>query len=159
MAVTLNYVSLSEFNDVMTEYEQAQATDDSFAQDGTISSDEPSRDEPMVERFLKRAESLADSYLIHYDRPISSPPEKLKYAVMVIARYMLDDRGDGAVSEDIQRSHDQAIDWLKDVRDGSVDLGASVEEAGEDFFGDRQGGTFGEAPYNDKASIASDNPF
>jgi len=159
MAVTLNYVDMSEFSDVMTEEEQAQATDDSYGGGGTISSDGPTRDEQMVERFLGRAESRVDMYLIHYERPLDPVPEIVKYTVMVIARYMLDARGDGAVSENVQKSRDQAIMWLEDLRDGKIDLGGDLEEQGEAYFGDREGGTFGEYPFSDKSTFATRSPY
>lgn len=159
MAVSLEYVSLSDLDDVMTKEEQAEATDDGYGSSGTVTQSEPTRNEPMVKRFLKRAESLADSYLIHYDRPISDPPATLKYTVLVITRYLLDDRGDGAVSDEVQRSYDQAMQWLMDIRDGKIDLGGDVEEQGEVYYGDRVGGTFGESIHSDKSPTIRSTPL
>jgi len=159
MTATLNYVSLPEFADVMTKTEQAEASDDSYAQDGTISSSGPTRDDEMVKRFLRRGEAMADSYLIHYERPLDEPPQTLKYVVMIIARYFLDERGDGAVSEDVQKSYDQAMMWLRDIRDAKIDLGGNVEEQGELYFGDRYGGTFEGGAHNDKSTFATGVPY
>ena len=161
MAITLNYVTLSEFADVMTETEQAEATDDNYGQDGTSSSSGPTADEMMIKRFLARAEGMADSYLIHYERPISTPPETLKYVVMIIARYFLSERGDGAVGEDVQKSYDQAMRWLKDIREGKIDLGGDVGEQGEMYFGARTGGVFssGSYPFNDESTFATGQPY
>jgi phage gp36-like protein len=161
MAVTLNYVTLAEFGDVMTQTEQAEATDDSYGQGGTISSSGPTRDEDMVRRFLKRGEGMADSYLIHYSRPVGSPPQTLKYVVMVIARYFLNERGDGAVGEDVQKSYNQAMRWLRDIRDGKIDLGGDVGEQGETYFGERTGGVFSgdSQPFNDESTFATGQPY
>lgn len=157
MAVTLDYVTLDDLEDVMTIPEQAQATDDAYGAGGTISGS-PSRNERMVKRFLKRAESTVDSYLTEYDTPIQDPPYMLEYTILLIARYYLDERGDGDVSEASQRSYDQAMDWLKMVKNGEVDL-QGVEIDAEDYYGDREGGTFGVAPHNDRSTAFTGEPF
>jgi len=157
MAVSLNYVTLAEFADVMTEEEQAEATDDEYGAGGTIDGTGATRDDEMVERFLFRAENMVDSYLMYYDRPIDPVPPTVSYTVMIIARYMIDERGDGAVSETIQESYDRAMDWLEAVRDGELDLGANVEEQTEEYFGARTGGLFEEGTFNDKSSAFTTN--
>ena len=80
MAVTLNYVSVRELADVMTVNEQAEATDDEFAEGGTITSgEEQERDYQMVKRFLARAEGLAERYVgTRYELPISDPTPMFK---------------------------------------------------------------------------------
>lgn len=159
MAVVLDYVTLEEFSDVMPEEEQAEATDDSYGEDGTITSSGPTRDDQMVKRFLKRAESFANSYLSFYERPVNPVPHTLKYTVMILARYYLDERADGSVSEDIQQSYNNAMDWLKDIRDGEIDLGGDVEEQTGAYFGERAGGAFEEGPFSDKSSTLRGRPL
>jgi Protein of unknown function (DUF1320). len=165
MAVTLEYTTLSDFSDVMTETEQAEATDDSYAQGGTINGSGPTRDDQMTKRFLKRAESIADTYVgTRYTIPLTNPSPMFKYTVMVIARYLLDDRGDGDVSEHVMESYNMAIGWLEDIRDEVAGIEGSEEEI-EDYYGEREGGTFGgstgddELPFNDKSTSFTGDPY
>lgn len=153
MSVTLEYVTLDNFSDVMTERQQAEATGSATSDPN----DKPIRDQKMTKRFLRRAESIADSYLILYDRPIEDVPMALEYAIYVIARYLLLERGDGSVSEDVQNSYDQAISWLKAIRDGEADLAPETEEDLTDFSGDADlsGLQFEEYPFVDKSTFAT----
>lgn len=160
MAVSLNYVELSAFSDVMTEEEQAEATDDAYGSGGTLNEDGPYRDEKMVKRFLKRAESLADMYVgTRYDLPLSNPTPMFKYTILVIARYFLDERGDGDVSENVRNSYDIALSWLEDVRDELADIHGDNTESIDDYYGEREGGTFGSDTFNDKSTAFTGEPF
>ena len=160
MAVTLDYVSLDDLSDVMTEVEQAEATDDSYGEGGTIDGNGPTRDDEMVKRFLKRAEGMAERYVgTRYELPISDPTPMFKYTILIIARYFLDERGDGDVSETIGNSYDMAISWLEDIRDEVTDLHGDNTEAIEDYYGERVGGTFDETPFNDKATAFTGDPW
>ncbi len=161
MAVTLKYVSVRELSDVMTVEEQADATDDDFAEGGTIDSgEEQERNYPMVKRFLARAEGLAERYVgTRYDLPIEDPTPMFKYTILIIARYFLDERGDGDVSESERESYQMAVSWLEDIRDEVADLRGENTEAIDDYYGDRYGGTFGEGPFNDKSTAFTGSPF
>jgi hypothetical protein len=161
MAVTLEYVSVRELSDVMTVEEQADATDDDFAEGGTIESgEEQERNYPMVKRFLARAEGLAERYVgTRYQVPIDDPTPMFKYTILIIARYFLDERGDGDVSESVRESYRMAISWLEDIRDEVADLHGENTEAIDDYYGERYGGTFGEGPFNDKGTAFTGEPF
>jgi len=160
MAVTLEYVELSELEDVMTEEEQAEATDDAYGSGGTIGGGGPHRDPKMVNRFLKRAENFADTYVgTRYSLPIDDPTPMFKYTILIIARYFLDERGDGDVSESVRNSYQMAVSWLEDIRDEVSDLHGDNTEEIEDYYGDRVGGTFGEGPFNDKSTAFTGSPF
>jgi len=162
MAVTLEYVSLEELSDVMTEVEQAEATDDAYGEGGTLNSNSPgpTRDPDMLKRFLLRAESMAERYVgTRYELPINDPTPMFKYTILIIARYFLDERGDGDVSETVADSYDMAISWLEDIRDEVTDLHGNNTEAIEDYYGERVGGTFGEGPFNDKATAFTGDPW
>jgi phage gp36-like protein len=82
-----------------------------------------------------------------------------KYTILVIARYLLDDRGDGDVSESVRESYNMAISWLEDIRDEISDLHGDNTEALDDYYGERVGGTFGEDPFNDKSTAFTGEPF
>ena len=160
MAVTLDYVSLDDLSDVMTEVEQAEATDDSYGEGGTIDGNGPARDDEMTKRFLKHAEGMAERYVgTRYELPISDPTPMFKYTILIIARYFLDERGDGDVSETIGNSYDMAISWLEEIRDEVTDLHGDNAEAIEDYYGERVGGAFGETPFNDKATAFTGDPW
>lgn len=162
MAVTLDYVEISDLSDVMTEQEQAEATDDTYGSGGTINQGGPTRDDAMVKRFLKRGENLADNYVgTRYTLPLTEPSMMFKYTILVLTRYMLDERGDGDVSESVKNSYSMAIEWLEDVRDEVTDIEGS-EEAMEEYYGEREGGTFGSDdsyPFNDKSTAFTGSPF
>jgi len=160
MAVSLDYVELDDLADVMTEVEQAEATDDAYGEGGTIDGNGPTRDDDMTKRFLKRAEGMAERYVgTRYELPISDPTPMFKYTILIIARYFLDERGDGDVSETIANSYDMAIDWLEDIRDEVTDLHGDNSEAIDDYYGERYGGTFEEGPFNDKATAFTGDPW
>lgn len=154
MAVTLDYVKLSDFSDVMPENDQAEASDDT---DYTDPNTDPTRDTDLIKRFLGRAESMANSYLIQYDLPLDDAPLALEYAIYVIARYMLLERGDGSVSESVQNSYDQAIAWLEAVRDGEQTLEPVEQEFLDNFVGhaDYSKMEFEEYPFVDKSTFGT----
>jgi len=158
MAVTLEYVSLDTFSDVMREDEQAMASDDTR---GTDPNTTPSRDDAMVKRFLKRAESRAESYLINYERPLDNVPMSLEYCIYILARHMLLERGDGTVSEEARQSYQECLTWLENVRDGMVDLEPAEEEDLEDFVGHGTYGAlvFSEYPFVDKSATVRNAPL
>lgn len=163
MAVTLEYVTLDDLSDVMTVVEQAEATDDKYGEGGTLTEDGPTRDDEMVKRFLRRAENFAENFVgTRYSIPLTNPPMMFKYVVLVIARFMLDERGDGDVSETVRESYDMAVSWLEDVRDEVVDL-EDNEEFIQDYFGERTGGEFGGSdethPFNDKSTAFTTDPI
>lgn len=159
MAVTLDYVELSDLADVMSEEEQAEASDDSYGAGGTLDESGPTRNDEMVRRFLQRAESMCNNYLVsRYSIPIDEPTPMLEYTVLILARYYLDERGDGDVSENIQNSYDQAMNWLEMIRNEEIDLG-TVDEDIEDYYGERTGGTFGTYPFNDKSTAFTGEPW
>ena len=161
MAVQLNYVSLQQFDDVMPVNEQAASSDDMEAQDPNQNN--PTRDDAMVKRFLKRAEHMAESYLSGYELPLpeDQQPHSLKYAIYVMARYYLLERGDGSVSDNIQESYDQVMSWLKMVSDGEIRLGGAAEEDLTDFVGlsSEENMVFAEMPFVDMSATVRNEPI
>ena len=145
MAVSLDYVSKRDLFDVISEKQVATATDDdSFG-------DDAKQDTLMVKRFLKRAESVAEMYLSRYDLPIQNAPHSLKYAILIIARYMLLERGDAEASDEVVQSYNDVIGWLRSISEGEVELGRTDENVQEDAVGERTGEF--QMPFNDKASF------
>jgi phage gp36-like protein len=75
----------------------------------------------VVARHIESAESIANSYLNRvYKLPLPSVPRALQLHVADIARYYLYDEQPTQIVID---RYLQAIDWLKDVANGLVDLG------------------------------------
>jgi len=140
---TLNYVSVSDLKDVMPEQDQAEATDD-------ISPTNPTRDEDMLERFLIRAESRVESYLVGYELPLDPAPAMVDWAVLVCATYMLYQRGDLATSEEVKTNYDEIMEWLNMVRKGDATLPRKTEDD-DDFvgFGQKDSMIWGNYPHRD----------
>lgn len=145
MAITLNYVTLDEFETVLPYNDQAESS-----QTVNVPGNSTIRNDGMVEQMLKYAESHAESYLTRYELPLTNPPEILKYFIFVITRYYLFDRGDGQVSEDVEKSFNRAISWLERVRTEQIDLAQVEDEIGVlRGFGDQDSMVFNELPFSD----------
>lgn len=144
MAITLDYVTASELDFVMSAERQAEATDDSSGPNDT-----PTADTDKIDQALKFAESTAESYLIGYELPIAPVPFSLKYAILNIAKYYLLVR-DGRASEDEIGRYDEAIEWLRAVNQGEARL-PDVDEDPEEFVGnvDTDTMTFEDLPWTD----------
>jgi len=144
MAISLDYVTVSELDFVMTDDQQAEATDDTSTPSTT-----PTKDTDRIEQALKFAESTAESYLTGFDLPIQPVPHVLKYAILNIGKYYLLTR-DGRASEDETTKYNEAIDWLEAVRDDQARL-PDVDEDPEEFVGNvnAEGFTFEALPFND----------
>lgn len=83
-----------------------------------------SADLVAVESALRKASSLADSYLARW-LPVEEPPEALKDAVIRIAHYQL--TGETG-NEETRRRYDDAIQWLRDIASGKASLGIPPRE-------------------------------
>lgn len=144
MAISLEYVTVDDIDFVMTEQQQAEATDDVSGPNDTAT-----KDTDKITKALKFAESTVESYLIGYELPISPVPFSLQYAVLNIGKYYLLKR-DGRVSEDEQTNYDDAIAWLQDVRDGDARL-PDVDEDPDEFVGkvNPENFEFYEMPFTD----------
>jgi phage gp36-like protein len=138
----LNYTSVQDLQLVMTERTLAELSDDDYA-----ANEDPVIREDVLEQFLAFAESKAESCLHDYELPLTTTPPSFKYAILVICRYMLEDRRDSTVSEDVQESYDKIMKWL----DSKPEF-KEVDEDLEGFVG-QSGRVFNEFPSVDGAGI------
>lgn len=106
-------------------------------------------DSASVDRALDDASSEIDSYLAtRYTVPVASPPNVLKAAELVVARYRLhDDRATDRIRDDYK----SIISWLRDVSTGKASL-PGVADASAGATTDPGGGNFG--PYAVRAPDA-----
>src|SRR6056297_1902309 len=91
------YVSESDLVNVLSEQEQANLTDDS----ASGSQDTLTKDSTIITEHLRYAESRVESYLTGYDLPLDDAPYSIQHAVLVMAAYMLFQRDDMAVSDQV----------------------------------------------------------
>ena len=128
----LSYTSVSDLQLVMTETTLAELSDDDYS-----ASDNPIINEEVLEQFLAFAESMAESHLKGYELPLETTPPSFKYAILIICRYLLEDRRDGTVSEEVLQSYNQIMDWLESqpqFKEESEDLEAFVGQSDRVFF-------------------------
>jgi phage gp36-like protein len=143
---TPKYVTLSKFKNVLSEEEQAHLTDDSM----TGSQDTAERNKDMAKDFLAYAESRVESYLTGYSLPLRRVPPSIEHAIYVLAAYMLFQRDDVSVSEEVDASYERVMNWLKSLQSGEAQL-PRIDEDDEDFvgFGDKSTMVWDEFPYSD----------
>lgn len=143
------YVSIDDLETVLPEIEQAKATDDSTSR----KVDNLVRDDSIVKEHLRFAESKVESYLIEYTLPLSNPPHSIRWAVLVIASYMLMLRSDMNVSEQTREMYDNVVNWLDMVRKGEATI-PNVQTVPDDFvgFGDTSDMKYNYFPYSDFAA-------
>lgn len=83
----------------------------------------------VLERVLADASDTADGYLAgRVAVPLASPPAAVKRMVCDLARYFL---YDDQATETIQKRHDAAIAYFRDVAAGRVSLGADLGAAAQ----------------------------
>lgn len=130
------YTTVQDLSLLMTESTLAELTDDDRAPNT-----DPTVNVGVAESFLTFAESCAESCLHDWELPFEDTPASFKYAVLVIARYMLHDRRNAETSEHVKESYREMMDWLK-----SQPEFAEADENLADFVGqdapqfDRSGG-------------------
>lgn len=79
---------------------------------------------------LNAASGRIDAYLAkRYTLPLATPPEILRTSAIDIACYELA-CDHGRLTEDIEKRHDRAIRFLKDVGTGAAALGSGEPHAG-----------------------------
>ncbi len=77
----------------------------------------------VVERALADVSARADSYLrMKYRTPLDVAPPEVVGHICHMARYELAAGGDKSGSEDMKIRRDEAIGWLREIRDGKVKL-------------------------------------
>lgn len=111
----MNYCTKQDLIDRFGERELIQLTDRTNTPASTA-------DDSVIERAISDASTLADGYIGKvYALPLADIPTTLTKAVADIARFYLHARG---VEKDnpVQRAHDQALSWLKDISKGLVQL-------------------------------------
>ena len=140
----LRYVSVEDFNKVLTPQQQAQLTDDDPV------TAPANRDAATVEYYLAMAESFAESYVAgRYGVPLEPAPEAFRFAVLVIAKYRLFLRR-GMVKKDVEEDYLRTLTWLQQIKNETVDLPLAPEdntEAADVSFGfSGTGGTFFHTP-------------
>ena len=118
----LRYVTVAEFDNVLTPQQQAQLTDDN-----PITAP-ASKDAATVEYYLRMAESFAESYVAgRYGVPLrGEAPEAFKFAILLIAKYRLFLRR-GMVKKDVEEDYLRVITWLQQIKNETVDLPLEVE--------------------------------
>jgi phage gp36-like protein len=144
-----DYVSIDDLETVLPEIEQAKATDDSTSR----KVDNLTRNDSIIKEHLRFAESKVESYLVEYTVPLSDPPHSVRWAVLVIASYMLMLRSDMNVSEQTREMYDSVVNWLNMVRQGKATI-PNVSTMPNDFvgFGDKSDMKYDHFPYSDFAS-------
>jgi phage gp36-like protein len=95
--------------------------------------DDGTADEPVVERAVRSASSLIDSYLgVRFAVPVALPegtcPEALTTRAVNLAIYFLR-LGRDSVTEDARVQYEDDMAWLKEVVAGSVSLGVEPSPA------------------------------
>jgi phage gp36-like protein len=98
-------------------------------------------DRVVIERAILKAEGIANAYLgVRYEMPIAETSESaaLKSAVEDIAKYRLYvDHSESGMPEKVDKAHDEAIAYLKELAKKLVTLGLDTDdekEAGKDVF-------------------------
>lgn len=77
---------------------------------------------------LKDASAEMDSYLRgRYPLPLNPIPPELRGVCMDIAMYRLQTLRPAQDIEDARRRYEDALKWLRDVRDGKIDLMPEVD--------------------------------
>jgi phage gp36-like protein len=89
-------------------------------------------DAARVATALSDASALMDGYLRkQVSLPIAAPPAELVMVCCKLARHLLASQGEGrAASEAVQREHDAAVKWLRDVAAGLVEIAVPQPAAG-----------------------------
>jgi len=78
-------------------------------------------DAAIVAAAISRATGVIDSYLrSRFTLPLVSTPDLVREIALALARYFL---STGESSDRVETDYKQAISWLKDVRDGKMDIG------------------------------------
>jgi phage gp36-like protein len=96
-------------------------------------------DADAVERALKEASALADSYLRRrYQVPADVAPAELTNAVCKLARYDLMSGEQKTPSESAQRDRKEALDWLRDISTGKALLDLAEIDTGDDSHAQMQ---------------------
>jgi phage gp36-like protein len=77
----------------------------------------------VVQQALDDASARADSYLrMKYRTPLDVAPPEVLLNVCHLARYELSAGNDKTASDDVKNRRDEAIAWLREIRDGKVKL-------------------------------------
>jgi len=109
-------------------------------------------DAPVVAAAIERATGLIDSHLrSRFTVPLSSTPDLVREIALSLTRYFLADEN---ASERTRADHKQALVWLKEIREGKIDIGLDdTDTAVEATSGGAQfahgGGAFDEDALNE----------
>ena len=119
----LRYVTVPEFDNVLTPQQQAQLTDDNPV------TAPASKNAAIIEYYLTMAESFAESYVGgRYGVPlVGTIPESFKFAVLLIAKYRLFLRR-GMMKKDVEEDYLRTLTWLQQIKNGTVDLPIAVQD-------------------------------
>jgi len=78
-------------------------------------------DAAIVAAAISRATGVIDSYLrSRFTLPLVSTPDLVREIALALARYFL---SPGEPSDRVEADYKQAISWLKDIREGKMDIG------------------------------------
>lgn len=91
-----------------------------------LTSDGEQIDWAVVDDAILRASSIVDSYIsVRYSVPITPTPKILEDKTVSIAVYLIYEKRAAGMTEvpnDVRRRYEDALAWLKEVRDGKATL-------------------------------------
>ena len=110
----MSYCTTSDIENRLTQTELRQLTD--LDGNGTVNAG-------VVAAAIARADALIDSYVgRRYDVPLSPVPDVVQNASADLVIYLMQ-KDRQSVTDDVKKSHDDWINWLKDVAKGNATLG------------------------------------
>lgn len=91
-------------------------------------------DAGVADTALTNASAEIDTYLSNkYTLPLATIPQILIIKCVDIAVYLMAVPTPNVLTDSIKKRYDDAVSWLKSVRDGTVNLGTPQTQTGEDL--------------------------
>ena len=91
-------------------------------------------DAGVVDTALTNASAEIDTYLSNkYQLPLVDVPQVLIIKCVDMAIYLMAVPTPAVLTDAIKRRYEDAVSWLKSVRDGTVNLGVPATQTGEDL--------------------------
>ena len=88
-----------------------------------------------ISQALDDASALIDTYLRkRYGAPLDIAPPEISRACCMLARYDLSLGGEREASEQIKKTREETISWLKLIAKGEVDLDLAEVNTGDESF-------------------------
>ena len=97
-------------------------------------------DAEKVQTALDDASAIIDSFLRRrYHVPLEAVPPEINRACCMLARVDLGMGGEKSISDQAQKAADTATAWLKQLANGTADLGMEEVTVGEESFATASG--------------------